>query len=58
MLTIYTNQGKVSNSYTDDITFYIGSGNNRDYWDSNIDDVRIYNRVLSEAEITYLSNQK
>ena len=39
------------------INFYDSTGNANRLYEGAIDDARIYNRALSEAEILYLSNQ-
>ena len=59
--------GKLSNSgnFTDPLDYYnffrIGGDNiftrGNTFWDGKIDDLRIYNRVLSQQEITYLASQ-
>ncbi|MDC1068436.1 M12 family metallo-peptidase [Candidatus Kapabacteria bacterium] len=36
------------------VSLYIGSRSNNDYWTGKIDDIRIYNRAISDAEVAEL----
>ena len=54
-----TNSGNLTNSQNSNVSFRIGAGigANSYFWDNKIDDVRIYNRVLTSEEITALNNE-
>lgn len=56
---ILTNSGNLTNSQNSNISFRIGAGigANSFFWNNKIDDVRIYNRVLSSEEIIALNNE-
>ena len=47
---------KTHNAYSLNVVYDIGRDNGGRYWDGNIDDVRIYNRSLSQSEIIKLYN--
>ena len=51
----YTN-GSVSGAISNVQKFMIGLGTKNKYWQGYMDDVRIYNRVLSQSEIQTLAN--
>ena len=48
---------KVGGKVTDAKTFIIGIGSKSDSWKGSIDDIRLYDRVLSEQEIATLMGQ-
>jgi uncharacterized protein (TIGR02145 family) len=52
-----TNNGNFTDSQADYNFFRIGSCNNSSgyFWNDKLDDIRIYNRALTQAEITYLA---
>ena len=54
-----TNSGNITNIQNANIAFKIGAGigANSFYWNDKIDDVRVYNRVLSSDEVFAIYNE-
>jgi len=54
-----TNSGNLNNIQNSNISFRIGAGTgaNSFFWDNKIDDVRLYNRILNNEEITALYHE-
>lgn len=54
---VSVNEVTFSATQNANLGFTIGSAGSRGFWDGKIDDIRIYNRALSQSEITQLYNE-